>query len=641
VGGVLDSPPRPHHSAAELPEKLNVVCIQSYLIINIDKFQVYLIIIYHILCLIFNIFQCIIALSTIINSEREMNKKSRIDEIRSMITEHHFMTVAELSQKYEVSEMTIRRDLEYLESKDDIKRIHGGAIYLSKVKEDEKSIKFPLTQSEDMLQLEKMDVIIASSVDSYFDSLMVNRAVKNNIPIIAESIEIPNQKTIVAVDNYQAGFDLGEWAQKYFNKIGIKQVNLLDLTFHQPNTVDRSRGFIDGLNTSPNLVEKVLSINAESRYASVYQIAHDALTVYPQINLIFAINDITALGAINACRDLGIDPSRMTILTFGLEGKTLLNELMLPNSYCKAGLAMFPEIVGRVCIRAAVAAYNRQSQSKYNITPHAVLTAKNVQNYYTKKESGWRFNWETAQRMLNLPPGLNLEQIQAENYPQKIGLIVPFTEHEWYMNLTRVIEEHAHQNGVDLQVIDADDCVHNEIILRRHQIAQKAASLINSGDVLIIDSGPISQYLAEELRQKTDILVITNSIKAFNTLNSTPGITLISTGGALRSSTQSLVGPTAELALKELRADKLFLMVSGITLDFGLSHHTISEVTIKQAMIKSAREIILIADHTAFMADIGIQVAPLEVVHKLVTDDALPANVRLNLLEKDIHIEIV
>jgi DeoR family fructose operon transcriptional repressor len=73
--------------------------------------------------------------------------------------------------------------------------------------------------------------------------------------------------------------------------------------------------------------------------------------------------------------------------------------------------------------------------------------------------------------------------------------------------------------------------------------------------------------------------------------NRTPGIVLISTGGVVRYSTQALVGPTAENALKELRADKLFLMVSGITLDFGLSHHPIAEVTIKQAMIRSAREV--------------------------------------------------
>jgi DeoR/GlpR family transcriptional regulator of sugar metabolism len=101
-----------------------------------------------------------------------------------------------------------------------------------------------------------------------------------------------------------------------------------------------------------------------------------------------------------------------------------------------------------------------------------------------------------------------------------------------------------------------------------------------------------------------------------------------------------LVGPTAEGALRELRADTLFLMASGITLDFGLSHNTISEVTVKQAMIRSAREVILLADHTAFGAEVGIQVAPLKAVHKLITDDALPPSIRLDISKAGILITL-
>ncbi|HUV16403.1 MAG TPA: DeoR family transcriptional regulator [Pelolinea sp.] len=570
-----------------------------------------------------------------------MKIKARQENITTLVNDRQFLTVSELSAICNVSEMTIRRDLENLAARGKIKRTHGGAALPSPEMSDGDTGNPPLAQSEDMLLLETMDVIIASSVDPYFDSLLVNRTMKKGIPIIAESIEIPNQRTIVAVDNYQAAFDLGIWAQEYLEKNGVKEVNLLDLTFHQPNTQDRSRGFVDGVKSSGLACENVLSINAESRYASAYQIAQDALTVNPQINLIFAINDITALGAMNACRDLGIDPSQMTILTFGLEGETLINEIMKPASYCKAGLAMFPEIIGRVCIREAVTAYNHQPQQKYNITPHAVLSSENLAEYYTKTGAGWKLNWDGAHRNLNLPADIKQDHIASENCPRKIGLIVPFPEHEWYMNLTGLLKEHAEHNGVDLQVIDADQCVRDEIILRRHQIARKAASLVNPGDVLIIDSGPASHYLAEEIKKKKDLTVITNSVDAFDTLNRTPGIILISTGGALRSSTQSLVGPTAELALKELRADKLFLMVSGITQDFGLSHHTISEVTIKQAMIKSAREVIVVADHSAFMADVGIQVAPLDVVDQLITDDALPPSTRLDLSKTGIRVEIV
>ena len=79
-------------------------------------------------------------------------------------------------------------------------------------------------------------------------------------------------------------------------------------------------------------------------------------------------------------------------------------------------------------------------------------------------------------------------------------------------------------------------------------------------------------------------------------------------------------------------------MVSGISLDFGLSHHTISEVTIKQAMIRSAREVIVLADHTVFGAEVGIQVAPLVAVHRLITDDALTPITRLEISKLGIQV---
>ena len=96
--------------------------------------------------------------------------------------------------------------------------------------------------------VDQVDVLIATSVNPYYDSLLIERAKKKNIPIIAESIEMPNKRTVVAVDNYQAGYDLGGWAGKYLRQKGVEKVNLLDLTFHQPNTQNRSHGFADGLN---------------------------------------------------------------------------------------------------------------------------------------------------------------------------------------------------------------------------------------------------------------------------------------------------------------------------------------------------------------------------------------------------------
>jgi DeoR/GlpR family transcriptional regulator of sugar metabolism len=58
----------------------------------------------------------------------------------------------------------------------------------------------------------------------------------------------------------------------------------------------------------------------------------------------------------------------------------------------------------------------------------------------------------------------------------------------------------------------------------------------------------------------------------------------------------------------------------------------------KQAMIRSARQVILLADHTLFQQEATVQVAPLTVVNQLVTDDALPASTRLDLSKLGIQI---
>lgn len=572
-----------------------------------------------------------------------MKTSARHEQIISLIDQHSFLTVSELSRICNVSEMTIRRDLEQLHEQKRVQRTYGGAVSIRAGNEDPHETTENTTAFQDprldVLLVDQVDVLIATSVNPYLDRLLIDRATKKNIPIIAESIEMPNALTVVAVDNYQAGFDLGQWVGKYFQKQRIRKARLLDLTFHQTNTQNRSRGFGDGLTKAGLACDTVLSINAQSRYLTAYQLTRDALTVYPDINLIFAINDITAWGAINACRDLDIDPSGMTVIAFGLEGDTMKNELMQPNSFCKAGLAMFPEIVSLTCIEAAIAAFNHQPQPENYVTPHIVLTAATLPDYYKRTETKWRLDWEIVRNQLKIPIQIEREKRNSSTHlPRRTGLIVPFLEHEWYKNLTVLLKEYADQYGISLQVIDAEQNVREEIEMRRQQIAMKAAALIEPGDVVLVDGGPIAVYLAQELKQKKDITVITNSVIVVDTLNRTPGIVLISTGGTIRYNTQMLVGPTAEGALRELRADKLFLMASGITLDFGLSHNIISEVTIKQAMIRSAREVIVLADHSAFGAEVGIQIAPLKAAHLLISDDALPPSTRLDISRAGIQI---
>jgi DeoR family fructose operon transcriptional repressor len=567
-----------------------------------------------------------------------MADRDRMEKIVGRVDELGFVTVRELSELLDVSEMTIRRDLGKLEQQNRIKKAYGGAVSLRPASASGEEPEGSNGSKPPGPLVDTIDVLIATSISPLYDSLLLDRAQKRKLPVIAESVEMPDAQTVVAVNNYQASHDLGCWAGNYLHQHGQDRPRLLDLSFHLRNTQTRSQGFWDGLRDVCPASEMVLSIDAQSRSQTAYQLASDALTVHTDINVIFAINDSTALGAIRACRDLQLDPQRIVVVTFGLEGDTLINELMA-DRYCKAGLAMFPDIVSRTCIEAAIAAFNRQSLPDRYVTPHIVLTKETLPEFYAHEASGWKLNWEAARRRLRMPIPIAPENDRGNvKLPRQIGVTVPFSEHEWYKNLTAQLREYAARYKIGCQILEPDQSLRDEFDLRRRQIARLAAELVKPGDVILIDGGEIMNYLAEELKQTHDLTVITNSVVVFETLNRTPGLTLIATGGAVRYSSQMWVGPTAESALRDLRADKLFLTVSGIAFDFGLSHTNISEVTIKQAMIRSAKEVILLADHTAFKHESVIQVAPLNVVHKVITDDALPASTRLDLSKLGIQI---
>jgi DeoR/GlpR family transcriptional regulator of sugar metabolism len=564
--------------------------------------------------------------------------KNRLEQILNLINAHGFLSVAELSRVCAVTEMTIRRDLFALDNDNLIQRVYGGAAALrqgSCAEQDDVT----LTDRPVGSLLERIDVLIATSVNPKHDGALLQRIAKKNIPIIAESQAIRAEETVVGVDNYQSGLELGHWAGESAKKHSDGRLFVLDLTTHLTNASLRSRGFIAGLQKVLPDAEILLSIDAQSRYDIAFQLTLDALTIYPELNLIFAINDTLALGAVHACQQMNISPDSMLIIPFGLEGDTLKDLLVAKPSFIRVGMAMFPEIVGPCCIEAAIAAFNHQELPSQIITPHIILKAESLPEFYKPTAEGWQIRWETVSQRLQIPLQLDpLHWQKGTIYPKRIGFIIPFSEHEWYKNLARSMDEHARHYHIDYEIVDVEQNLKDEVEQRRRLIAKLAAEQVHPKDVILLDGGPIANYLAEILVARDDLTIITNSMPVFGILKRNPANTLICTGGAYRTSSELLVGPPAEATLRGLRADKLFLMISGISLNFGLSHTNISEVTIKQAMIHSSREVILLADTTYFGEDSLVQVAPLNVVHKLITDDALPASMRLDLKKLGIQI---
>jgi DeoR/GlpR family transcriptional regulator of sugar metabolism len=566
-----------------------------------------------------------------------MLSNQRHNEIVTLTEARGFISVKDLADQCKVSEVTIRRDLEQLDRDGRLRRAFGGALARPAERAAPSKLSAPAAGGS---LVERVDVLVATPVDPTFDRALLDRAATRGIPVIAESGSVTGAHTLVAVDNFEAGMALGRWAGGRAARLQ-PPVQALDLSYGLENTQARSRGFNAGLREAHPTAQVVLSINAQSTRQSACQVTSDVLDVHEHINVIFAINDAIALGAQQACREHGILPQEIILLPFGLEGNTL-RDALANEDYCSAGLAMFPEIVGPVCVEAAIAAYQGRRLPSQLITPHAVLTPDTLPNFYTRTASGWRLNWDAAFAHLQIP--LNIDWRAARSagaLPRRIGFVVPFSEHEWYRTLTQCMQAHAAHLDIALETVDAEQNLKEDVAQREREIARVAAEKVTTGDVILIDGGgSITTCLAEELVCRDNITVITNALPVLQALHNCPNVTLIATGGLLRRHHDTFSGPTAEQSLRDLRADKLFLTATGISSGFGLSHGNLAEVATKQAMIRAAREVILLADHTKFGQEAVAQIAPLSAINCLISDNALAAGTRLHLIQMGIEVII-
>jgi DeoR/GlpR family transcriptional regulator of sugar metabolism len=159
-----------------------------------------------------------------------------------------------------------------------------------------------------------------------------------------------------------------------------------------------------------------------------------------------------------------------------------------------------------------------------------------------------------------------------------------------------------------------------EQMAEKQRIGQAAAALVRDGETVFLGSGTTVLEVARGLRSRQNLTVITNSLPVMNTLAELPGITLVSLGGMLRSTELSFIGHITEQALAEVRADKVIIGVHAISLESGLTNDYLPETMTDRAILKSGRQLILVADHTKVNTVATAFLAPLTFVHTFVTD---------------------
>ncbi len=153
------------------------------------------------------------------------------------------------------------------------------------------------------------------------------------------------------------------------------------------------------------------------------------------------------------------------------------------------------------------------------------------------------------------------------------------------------------------------------------RIGRAAAALIQEDETVFIGSGTTALEAARNLCGRRNITVVTNALTIINLLVCEEGISLVSTGGLLRSSELSFLGHIAEHVMQEVRPQKVFMGTRALSLEGGLTSDYLPEVSTDRAILDSGLEIIVLADHTKIGKVAAGYVAPLAAINRLITDD--------------------
>jgi DeoR/GlpR family transcriptional regulator of sugar metabolism len=152
-------------------------------------------------------------------------------------------------------------------------------------------------------------------------------------------------------------------------------------------------------------------------------------------------------------------------------------------------------------------------------------------------------------------------------------------------------------------------------------IAELAASeLVREGDAVVLGAGTTTQALAHRLTGFRELTVVTNSILVASALAGARGVEVVVTGGTLRGSIHALVGVAAEQSLVGLRTARAFISGNGLTAARGLSTPSNIVASIDRALVATAAEVVVLADHTKVGVDTMCQTVPVERITHLVTD---------------------
>lgn len=175
----------------------------------------------------------------------------------------------------------------------------------------------------------------------------------------------------------------------------------------------------------------------------------------------------------------------------------------------------------------------------------------------------------------------------------------------------------------------------------KNRIGQMAASMVHDGDAIALDASTTALQIAKRIKDRRELTVVTNGIRIALEFMDSPHITVVMPGGILRRDAVSLVGELGEEVLAKFNVQRGFFGAKGVTLEEGLTDVDSYEVQLKRAMVRAAKEVIAIVDHTKWGQVAFASFAFMDEVDKVITDDRAPPDLVAAMRQRGVEVLLV
>ena len=173
----------------------------------------------------------------------------------------------------------------------------------------------------------------------------------------------------------------------------------------------------------------------------------------------------------------------------------------------------------------------------------------------------------------------------------------------------------------------------NKKTIRKEKIARYAASLVEDGDSIFINTSSTALAVVKYITSR-NVTIITNNANIINEKNPSQA-TLVLLGGELRYKKGTMVGDFALNNLNHVTAKKSFVGCGGLCPETGMTTELLNEVHINQLMIERVTGAsYILADSSKFGNRCSYVSCPPELIENIITDTDTPARILKDFRDK-------